>query len=202
MFSSTFDEPVEDHTRVAELVLARSKRLVEAGKDVVILLDSLTRLTRAYNLAVPTSGRTLSGGIDPIALYPPKKFFGAARNMEEGGSLTILAACLVETGSRMDDVIYEEFKGTGNMEVHLDRRLAERRMFPSIDIHKSGTRREELLMNEETLKQVWLLRRMLSMANSTSEGNSHEVIENLFSRLYKSKDNEEFLTNLGRELVK
>ena len=202
VFSSTFDEPVEDHTRVAELVLARSKRLVEAGKDVVILLDSLTRLTRAYNLAVPTSGRTLSGGIDPIALYPPKKFFGAARNMEEGGSLTILAACLVETGSRMDDVIYEEFKGTGNMEVHLDRRLAERRMFPSIDIHKSGTRREELLMNEETLKQVWLLRRMLSMANSTSEGNSHEVIENLFSRLYKSKDNEEFLTNLGRELVK
>lgn len=202
VFSSTFDEPVEDHTRVAELVLARSKRLVEAGKDVVILLDSLTRLTRAYNLAVPTSGRTLSGGIDPIALYPPKKFFGAARNMEEGGSLTILAACLVETGSRMDDVIYEEFKGTGNMEVHLDRRLAERRVFPSIDIHKSGTRREELLMTEETLKQVWLLRRMLSMASSTSDGNSHEVIENLFSRLYKSKDNEEFLSKLGRELVK
>ena len=202
VFSSTFDEPVEDHTRVAELVLARSKRLVEAGKDVVILLDSLTRLTRAYNLAVPTSGRTLSGGIDPIALYPPKKFFGAARNMEEGGSLTILAACLVETGSRMDDVIYEEFKGTGNMEVHLDRKLAERRMFPSIDILKSGTRREELLMSEETLKQVWLLRRMLSMADSRSDGNSHEVIENLFSRLSKTKNNEEFLSNLGRELVK
>ncbi|PZC46743.1 MAG: transcription termination factor Rho [Chloroflexi bacterium] len=202
VFSSTFDEPVEDHTRVAELVLARSKRLVEAGKDVVILLDSLTRLTRAYNLAVPTSGRTLSGGIDPIALYPPKKFFGAARNMEEGGSLTILAACLVETGSRMDDVIYEEFKGTGNMEVHLDRKLAERRMFPSIDIQKSGTRREELLMSEEALKQVWLLRRMLSMADSRSDGNSHEVIENLFSRLSKTKNNDEFLSNLGRELVK
>jgi transcription termination factor Rho len=176
--------------------------LVEAGKDVVILLDSLTRLTRAYNLAVPTSGRTLSGGIDPIALYPPKKFFGAARNMEEGGSLTILAACLVETGSRMDDVIYEEFKGTGNMEVHLDRKLAERRMFPSIDIQKSGTRREELLMSEEALKQVWLLRRMLSMADSRSDGNSHEVIENLFSRLSKTKNNDEFLSNLGRELVK
>ena len=201
VFSSTFDEPIEDHTRVAELVLARSKRLVEAGKDVVILLDSLTRLTRAYNLAVPTSGRTLSGGIDPIALYPPKKFFGAARKMEEGGSLTILAAVLVETGSRMDDVIYEEFKGTGNMEVHLDRKLAERRMFPSIDVHKSGTRREELLMSEESLKQVWLLRRMLSMANK-GDGNSHEVLENLFSRLYKTKDNEEFLSNLGRELVK
>jgi len=202
VFSSTFDEPVEDHTRVAELVLARAKRLVEAGRDVVILLDSITRLTRAYNLAVPTSGRTLSGGIDPIALYPPKKFFGAARKMEEGGSLTILAACLVETGSRMDDVIYEEFKGTGNMEVHLDRKLSERRVFPSIDIHKSGTRREELLMSEETLKQVWLLRRMISMASSSSDGNSHEVIENLFSRILKTKTNEEFLANLGRELVK
>lgn len=154
VYSSTFDEPVEDHCRVAELVLERSKRLVESGEDVVILLDSITRLTRAYNLAVPSSGRTLSGGMDPIALYPPKKFFGAARNTEEGGSLTILAACLVDTGSRMDDVVYEEFKGTGNMEVHLDRKMAERRTFPALDIYKSGTRREELLLSEETLKQV------------------------------------------------
>ena len=166
IFSSTFDEPVEDHTRVAELALARAKRLVESGRDVVILLDSLTRLTRAYNLAVPTSGRTLSGGIDPVALYPPKQFFGAARNAEDGGSLTILAACLVDTGSRMDDVIYEEFKGTGNMEVHLDRKLAERRVFPAIDIGRSGTRREELLLDEDTLRQVWLLRRMVGMITS------------------------------------
>ena len=163
VYSSTFDEPVEDHCRVAEMVLERAKRLVEAGNDVVILLDSITRLTRAYNLAVPTSGRTLSGGIDPIALYPPKRFFGAARNTEESGSLTILAACLVETGSRMDEVIYEEFKGTGNMEVHLDRRLAERRIYPAIDIARSGTRREELLLDEATLRQIWLLRRMVSM---------------------------------------
>ncbi|MEC7913679.1 MAG: transcription termination factor Rho, partial [Chloroflexota bacterium] len=163
VYSSTFDEPVEDHCRVAELVLERSKRLVESGEDVVILLDSITRLTRAYNLAVPSSGRTLSGGMDPIALYPPKKFFGAARNTEEGGSLTILAACLVDTGSRMDDVVYEEFKGTGNMEVHLDRKMAERRTFPALDIYKSGTRREELLLSEETLKKVWLLRRMITM---------------------------------------
>ena len=198
VFSSTFDEPVEDHCRVAELVLERSKRLVEAGTDVVILLDSLTRLTRAYNLAVPTSGRTLSGGIDPVALYPPKKFFGAARNTEEGGSLTILAACLVDTGSRMDEVIYEEFKGTGNMEVHLDRRLSERRIFPAIDIHKSGTRREELLLDETTLKQVWLLRRMVSMVTSDSM-NSSEAIEKVLERMYKSRDNTEFLTNLGRD---
>ena len=199
VFSSTFDEPVEDHCRVAELVLERSKRLVEDGTDVVILLDSLTRLTRAYNLAVPTSGRTLSGGIDPVALYPPKKFFGAARNTEEGGSLTILAACLVDTGSRMDEVIYEEFKGTGNMEVHLDRRLSERRIFPAIDIHKSGTRREELLLDEITLKQVWLLRRMVSMVTSDSM-NSSEAIEKVLERMYKSKDNTEFLTNLGRDV--
>ncbi len=199
VFSSTFDEPVEDHCRVAELVLERAKRLVEAGKDVVILLDSLTRLTRAYNLAVPTSGRTLSGGIDPVALYPPKKFFGAARNTEEGGSLSILAACLVETGSRMDDVIYEEFKGTGNMEIHLDRRLAERRIFPAIDIHKSGTRREELLLDETTLKQVWLLRRMVSMVSSDAM-HSTEAIEKVLERMYKSKDNTEFLANLGRDV--
>ena len=177
VYSSTFDEPVEDHCRVAELVLERSKRLVESGEDVVILLDSITRLTRAYNLAVPSSGRTLSGGMDPIALYPPKKFFGAARNTEEGGSLTILAACLVDTGSRMDDVVYEEFKGTGNMEVHLDRKMAERRTFPALDIYKSGTRREELLLDEATLKQVWLLRRMITMIESDSSNSSGEAME-------------------------
>ncbi|MBM40071.1 MAG: transcription termination factor Rho [Chloroflexi bacterium] len=199
VYSSTFDEPVEDHCRVAELVLERSKRLVESGEDVVILLDSITRLTRAYNLNVPSSGRTLSGGMDPIALYPPKKFFGAARNTEEGGSLTILAACLVDTGSRMDDVVYEEFKGTGNMEVHLDRRMAERRTFPAIDIFKSGTRREELLLSEETLKQVWLLRRMISMVESDSSNSSGEAMEKVMDRMRKTKSNEEFLTSLGKE---
>ena len=198
VFSSTFDEPVEDHTRVAELVLERAKRLVEAGRDVVVLLDSLTRLTRAYNLAVPTSGRTLSGGIDPIALYPPKRFFGAARNAEGGGSLTILAACLVETGSRMDDVIYEELKGTGNMEVHLDRKLAEKRVFPAMDISRSGTRREELLLDEETLKQVWLLRRMVSMITSNGM-DSAEATEKVLERLKRTPDNKEFLVNLGKD---
>ena len=196
VFSSTFDEPVEDHCKVAELALERAKRQVEAGRDVVILLDSLTRLTRAYNLAVPTSGRTLSGGIDPVALYLPKKFFGAARNAEDGGSLTILAACLVETGSRMDDVIYEEFKGTGNMEVHLDRKLAERRLYPAIDISRSGTRREELLLDEETLRQVWLLRRMVSMV-ATDSINSSEATEKVIERLRNSKDNKEFLVKLS-----
>ena len=198
VFSSTFDEPVEDHCRVAEMVLERAKRLVEAGKDVLILLDSITRMTRAYNLALPTSGRTLSGGMDPVALYPPKKFFGAARNTEEGGSMTILAACLIDTGSRMDDVIYEEFKGTGNMEVHLDRRLAERRIYPAIDVARSGTRREELLLNEATLKQVWLLRRMVSMISS-DEKYPGESTEKLLGHLRRSKNNGEFLTNLGRE---
>ena len=199
VFSSTFDEPVEDHTRVAELALARAKRLVEAGRDVVILLDSLTRLTRAYNLAVPTSGRTLSGGIDPVALYPPKRFFGAARNAEDGGSLTILAACLVDTGSRMDDVIYEEFKGTGNMEVHLDRRLAERRVFPAIDIGRSGTRREELLLDEATLRQVWLLRRMVAMITSNGM-DSNDATEKVMERLRKTRNNQEFLATLGKEI--
>jgi transcription termination factor Rho len=200
VYSSTFDEPVEDHTRVAELVLERSKRLVETGRDVVVLLDSLTRLTRAYNLALPTSGRTLSGGIDPVALYPPKRFFGAARNAEDGGSLTILAACLVDTGSRMDDVIYEEFKGTGNMEVHLDRKLSERRIFPSVDITRSGTRREELLLDEETLRQVWLLRRMVSMISSDSNSmHSAEASEKVLERLRKTKNNKEFLASLGKE---
>ena len=199
VFSSTFDEPVEDHTRVAELALARAKRLVESGRDVVILLDSLTRLTRAYNLAVPTSGRTLSGGIDPVALYPPKQFFGAARNAEDGGSLTILAACLVDTGSRMDDVIYEEFKGTGNMEVHLDRKLSERRVFPAIDIGRSGTRREELLLDEDTLRQVWLLRRMVGMITSNGM-DSNDATEKVMERLRKTKNNQEFLATLGKEV--
>ena len=201
VFSSTFDEPVEDHCRVAELVLERAKRLVEGGQNVVILLDSITRLTRAYNLAVPSSGRTLSGGIDPVALYPPKRFFGAARNTEEGGSLTIMAACLVETGSRMDDVIYEEFKGTGNMEVHLERRLAERRIFPAIDIDRSGTRREELLLTAETLQKVWLLRRMVGMI--TGDGGGMQAVEatgKVVERLRKSRNNEEFLDNLSRDM--
>ena len=195
VISSTFDEPVEDHTKVAEVALARAKRLVEVGEDVVILLDSITRLTRAYNLAIPTSGRTLSGGIDPVALYPPKQFFGAARNCEEGGSLTIIGTCLVDTGSRMDEVIYEEFKGTGNMEVHLDRKLSERRVFPAIDIQKSGTRREELLLDENTLKQVWLLRRMVSMV-SNDPNSSAEATEKVLQRMAKTTTNAEFLTNL------
>ena len=180
--ASTFDEPVEDHTRVAEMALERAKRLVEGGKDVVILLDSITRLTRAYNLAMPPSGRTLSGGIDPVALYPPKRFFGAARNSEEGGSLTIIATCLVDTGSRMDEVIFEEFKGTGNLELQLDRRLAERRIFPAIDIPRSSTRREELLLDEATLRQVWLMRRMTSMIASNAN-NPSEATERLLERL-------------------
>jgi len=198
VISATFDEPVENHTRVADLALERAKRLVESGKDVVILLDGITRLTRSYNLSIPTSGRTLSGGIDPTALYPPKHFFGAARNTEEGGSLTIIATCLVDTGSRMDDVIYEEFKGTGNMELHLDRRLSERRIFPSIDIQRSGTRREELLMDENTLKQVWLLRRMVSMIASNTN-NFAEATSRVFDRMRKAKTNAEFLTNLNKE---
>jgi transcription termination factor Rho len=194
VISSTFDEPVEDHTKVAEMALERAKRLVEGGRDVVILLDSITRLARAYNLAVPPSGRTLSGGIDPVALYPPKRFFGAARNIEGGGSLTIIATCLIDTGSRMDDVIYEEFKGTGNMELHLDRKLAERRIYPSIDITRSGTRREELLLDDQTLKQVWTMRRMVTMLGG-SEGT-----ELMLSRLAKTKNNPEFLFTLNKEV--
>jgi transcription termination factor Rho len=190
--SSTFDEPVEDHITVAEMALNRAKRLVETGRDVVILLDSITRLARAYNLAVPPSGRTLSGGIDPAAVYPPKRFFGAARKIEEGGSLTILATCLVDTGSRMDDVIYEEFKGTGNMEIQLDRRLAERRIFPAIDVLKSSTRREELLMDEPTLRLVWTLRRMLAQVGQA------ESAELLLTRLSKTTSNREFLATLSK----
>ena len=196
VFASNFDDSVDDQCRMAELCMERAKRLVEIGGDVVILLDSITRLTRAYNLAVPTSGRTLSGGIDPVALYPPKKFFGAARNIEHGGSLTIIAACLVDTGSRMDEVIYEEFKGTGNMELHLDRRLAERRYFPAIDIAKSGTRREELLFDSDTLKQIWLLRRMVSLI---SNDGTASATERVLERLAKSNSNREFLANLNKE---
>ena len=199
VISSTFDEPVEDHVRVAEVGLDRAKRLVECGKDVVILLDSVTRLTRAYNLAMPTSGRTLSGGIDPIALHPPKRFFGAARNTEEGGSLTIIGTCLIDTGSRMDEVIYEEFKGTGNMEVHLDRRLSERRIWPAIDIHRSGTRREELLLDEETLRQVWLVRRMTAMISANAP-NPTEATERLLERLARTSNNAEFLATLKQEI--
>jgi len=198
VIGATFDEAVENQTRVAELALERAKRMVEGGKDVLILLDGITRLTRAYNLAVPSSGRTLSGGIDPAALHPSKRFFGAARNMDEGGSLTIIATCLTDTGSRMDDVIYEEFKGTGNMELHLDRRLAERRIFPSMDIQRSGTRREELLLGEDTVKQVWLLRRMVSMVASNAT-NFTEATERVLERMRKTKTNAEFLANLGRE---
>jgi len=198
VIGATFDELVENQTRVAELALERAKRMVEGGKDVVILLDGITRLTRAYNLVVPPSGRTLSGGIDPAALHPCKRFFGAARNMDEGGSLTIIATCLIDTGSRMDEVIYEEFKGTGNMELHLIRRLAERRIFPAMDIQRSGTRQEELLLDENTIKQVWLLRRMVSMVASDSV-NFTEATERVLERLRKTKTNAEFLANLGKE---
>lgn len=199
VISATFDEPVENHTRVAELALERAKRIVEGGKDVLILLDGITRLVRSYNLAMPPSGRTLSGGIDPVALYPPKHFFGAARNTAEGGSLTIIATCLIDTGSRMDELIYEEFKGTGNMELHLDRRLAERRIFPAMDIQRSGTRREELLLGEDTVKQVWLLRRMVSMIASDSV-NFTETTERVLDRLRKTKSNAEFLATLTKEM--
>ncbi|MDH7488534.1 MAG: transcription termination factor Rho [Anaerolineae bacterium] len=194
--SSTFDDPVEEHTKVAEMALARAKRLVESKRDVVILLDSITRLSRAYNLVVPPSGRTLSGGLDPSALYPPKHFFGAARNIEEGGSLTIIATCLVDTGSRMDDVIYEEFKGTGNMELHLNRKLAERRIFPAFDIERSGTRREELLLDRETLQKVWTLRRMISAI-----GGGEEAIVPILERLQKTKNNREFLATLTKDIL-
>ena len=199
VIGATFDEPVENQTRVAELTLEKAKRMVELGKDVFILLDGITRLTRAYNLVMPPSGRTLSGGIDPAALYPPKRFFGAARNTAEGGSLTIIATCLIDTGSRMDELIYEEFKGTGNMELHLDRRLSERRTFPAMDIPRSGTRREELLLGEETVKQVWLLRRMVSMISNDSV-NFAEATERVLDRLRKTKTNAEFLANLTKEM--
>lgn len=187
---STFDELPEHHVKVAEMVLERAKRLVEQGKDVVILLDSITRLARAYNLVVPSSGKTLSGGFDPSALHKPKKFFGAARNIENGGSLTILATALIETGSRMDDVIFEEFKGTGNMEVHLDRSLSEKRIFPAININKSGTRREEKLLTPEELKTVFSLRKALS-SNPVSE-----VTEQLINLMLVTKNNDEFIQKI------
>ncbi|MEZ4860022.1 MAG: transcription termination factor Rho [Caldilineaceae bacterium] len=192
--SSTFDEPVQNHVRVAEMALERAKRLVESEKDVIILLDSITRLSRAYNLTVPPSGRTLSGGIDPAALYPPKHFFGAARNVEEGGSLTILATCLVDTGSRMDDMIYEEFKGTGNMELVLSRKLAERRIFPAFDIERSGTRAEEKLLDSETLAKVYTLRRMID-----AMGGGHDAILPIIERLSRTRNNQEFLDTLTKK---
>ena len=188
---STFDELREHHVKVAEMVLERAKRLTEQKKDVVILLDSITRLARAYNLVVPSSGKTLSGGFDPSALHKPKKFFGAARNIENGGSLTILATALIETGSRMDDVIFEEFKGTGNMEVHLDRKLSEKRIFPAIDINKSGTRREELLLSKKELETVFALRKALSTMAVT------EVTEQLIDQMTATKNNEEFLERIS-----
>ena len=195
VFASTFDDPVEDHTRVAEMALERAKRLRECGRDVVILGDAITRLTRAYNLEMPTSGRTLSGGIDPVALYPPKRFFGAARKAEDNGSLTIIATCLVDTGSRLDDVVFEEFKGTGNWEVRLDRKLAERRIYPAIDIAASSTRREELLLSGEELQKMWLLRRMMSMLSSN--GSSTEPTERLLDRLSRTKSHSESLESLA-----
>jgi len=201
VYSSTFDEPVEDHCKVAELCLERAKRLVENGEDVVVLLDSLTRLTRAYNLSVPSTGRTLSGGIDPNALYPPKKFFGAARNTEEGGSLTILAACLVDTGSRMDEVIFEEFKGTGNMELNLDRRLAERRVYPAVDILKSGTRREELQLNANILEKVHMLRRLISIQTTDPSGKDRDTSDataNVIRRIAQSASNDDFIKNFEK----
>ena len=194
VFSSTFDEPVEDHCKTSETALERARRLVESGQDVVLLLDSLTRLGRAYNIAVPSSGKTLSGGMDPYALYPPKKFFGAARNCEEGGSLTIIATALVDTGSRLDDLIYEEFKGTGNMELHLDRSLAERRIWPAINIEKSGTRHEELLQNETTLSKITQIRRI--MAAFPSENNEKTWTEKIVDGLKAAKSNQDFLDNM------
>lgn len=193
---STFDEEPQNHIKVAEIVLERAKRLVEHKKDVVILLDSITRLTRAYNLTISPTGRTLSGGLDPGALYKPKRFFGAARNIENGGSLTILSTALIETGSRMDDMIYEEFKGTGNMEIHLDRRLQERRIFPAIDIAKTGTRKEELLLNKEETEVLRKIRRAYADIQTT------DVTENILNMLVKTKDNQEFINAMGKVLKK
>jgi len=203
VISSTFDEPVTMHVRVAEMALERAKRLVEIGRDIVILMDSITRLARAYNLVVTPSGRTLSGGIDPSALYPPKRFFGAARNIEDGGSLTIIATCLVDTGSRMDDVVYEEFKGTGNMELHLSRRLQERRVFPAIDIDRSSTRREELLLGPDITPRVWLMRRMYNqMVTAPPHGAGLDMstaTEAILQRISRTENNMEFLETLSEE---
>ncbi|HVP05174.1 MAG TPA: transcription termination factor Rho [Dehalococcoidia bacterium] len=193
--AATFDDPVEEQTRVAEMAIERAKRLVESGRHVMVLLDGITRLTRAYNLALPPSGRTLSGGIDPVALHPPKRLFGTARNVEDGGSLTIIATCLVDTGSRMDEVIFEEFKGTGNWELWLDRRLSEKRIFPAIDIAKSGTRRDDLLLDPQTYQRVVLLRRMTALVGQSSS-NPTEPTELILERLSRTKDNAEFLATL------
>ncbi|MFQ5811792.1 MAG: transcription termination factor Rho [Anaerolineae bacterium] len=205
VMAATFDDPVQDQVRVAEMALERAKRLVESDKDVVILLDGITRLTRAYNLTVPPSGRTLSGGVDPAALYPPKRFFGAARNIEEGGSLTIIATCLVDTGSRMDAVIYEEFKGTGNMELHLNRKLAERYIFPAFNIERSSTRREDLLLDKETLDKVWIMRKMISyMMAPPPSGAGLDItgaLEALLERFSKTRNNREFLATLSRDIL-
>jgi len=190
--SSTFDEPASRHVQVAEMVIEKAKRLVEHKRDVVILLDSITRLARAYNTVIPSSGKVLTGGVDANALHRPKRFFGAARNIEEGGSLTILATALVETGSRMDDVIYEEFKGTGNMEVHLDRRIAEKRIYPAIDINRSGTRREERLTKPDELQKMWILRKLLHPMDEIA------AIEFLLDRLKNTKTNEEFYASMKR----
>lgn len=192
---STFDELPNHHIKVAEMVLGRAQRLVEQKKDVVILLDSITRLARAYNLTIPATGRTLSGGLDPAALHKPKRFFGAARNIEEGGSLTILATALVETGSRMDDVIFEEFKGTGNMELHLDRKLSEKRIFPAVDIKKSGTRREELLLGQKELETIWNIRR--AMSNNPT----YEVTEAIIKQLIATKNNREFMEMMSKKIL-
>lgn len=199
--SSTFDEPVRQHCRVAEMALERAKRLVEGGRDVVIMLDSITRLARAYNLTVQPSGRTLSGGLDPSALYPPKRFFGAARNLEEGGSLTIIATCLVDTGSRMDDVIYEEFKGTGNMELLLSRRLQERRIFPAYDIERSSTRREDLLLSGDELARVYTMRRMLGHLMDTPGYDISSATSAVFQRMRGTKTNYEFLESLTKDMM-
>ena len=200
VISSTFDEAPEHHIKVAKMVLERAKRLVEHNKDVVILLDSITRLARANNLSVEPSGRTLSGGLDPACLHFPKKFFGAARNIEMGGSLTILATALVDTGSRMDDIIFEEFKGTGNMEVHLDRKLSERRIFPSIDINKSGSRREDLLLSKEEIEASNTIHKLLNAKNGTLQ--SFETIEKILGMFVKTKNNKEFIEMLNKSIVK
>jgi transcription termination factor Rho len=197
VIASTFDDPVTHHVRAAEMALERAKRLVELGRDVVILLDSITRLTRAYNLVVPPSGRTLTGGLDPSAIHPPKRIFGAARNIEEGGSLTIIATCLVNTGSKMDDLIYEEFKGTGNMELHLSRKLQERRIFPAIDIAQSSTRREELLLGPDVLQRVYTMRRMWAHLAEQSEIGEVNATEQLLNSFRMFDTNEQFLNSLS-----
>jgi transcription termination factor Rho len=192
VISSTFDEPAQRHVQVAEMVIEKAKRLVEHQRDVVILLDSITRLARAYNTVVPPSGKVLSGGIDANALQRPKRFFGAARNIEEGGSLTVIATALIDTGSRMDEVIFEEFKGTGNMEIHLDRRLVDRRVFPSIDIQRSGTRKEELLLDRNDINRIWLLRKVLQPMNTV------ESMEFLLEKMQATKNNREFLDSMNQ----